>query len=458
MQKPIEHFEKNKSTYLDSLCDLVRIPSVSFDGFDPKRVEDSAQKTLSLMKSTGLENTQVIKFPGAHPYVYGEWLKAKGKPTVLLYAHHDVQPPGREEVWKSKPFEPVQKEGRLWGRGAADDKAGIMVHLAAIDSYLKTVGSLPVNVKVLIEGEEETGSEHLHAFLDSHKDLVKADIMILTDTSNFDVGIPSLTVSLRGLVSISVELSALEGTVHSGMWGGPLPDPVMGLCKMLSTLADSEGNLNIPSLMGKLKPLSSKLRASVDKLPYDEKHFRKQAGMLSGSEIVGGDENNFAKMWYKPSVSINAFEASSRKQAGNVICNKAWAKIGIRIVSPLTPEETQTELIKHLKAQVPWGLKLEVETESLGNWWMTEPNGPAFEAATRAMEKGYGEKVAFIGCGGSIPFVQPFSDALGGAPALLVGVEDPMTNAHGENESLHIEDFYKAIKSSIYLFEEIGKL
>jgi acetylornithine deacetylase/succinyl-diaminopimelate desuccinylase-like protein len=276
--KALVHLQEKFNDYLEDLKTLVRIPSVSFEGFDAKEVRRSAQAVADLMKQRGLENIQILEVPGAHPYVYGERLKAPGQPTLLLYAHHDVQPPGREELWKSEPFEPTLKDGpggpRLYGRGTADDKAGVVIHLSAIDAYLKSGAELPVNVKVVIEGEEETGSAHLPEFLKTYRSKLDADVLVLTDTTNFDCGVPALTVALRGLVGLEVEVRALKGSVHSGMWGGPVPDPAMALSKMLATLVDSEGQIAVPGILDQVPAISAREREDFKKIPYNEKEFR----------------------------------------------------------------------------------------------------------------------------------------------------------------------------------------
>jgi acetylornithine deacetylase/succinyl-diaminopimelate desuccinylase-like protein len=474
--EPAAHLEANFQQYLDDLKSLARIPSVSFDGFPVAEVRKSAQAVAELMKKRGLENVQILEVPGAHPYVYGERLKAPGKPTLLLYAHHDVQPPGREELWKTPPFEPTLKDGpggeRLYGRGTADDKAGVVIHTSAVEAYLKTMGELPVNVKVVIEGEEEIGSGHLPEFLKTYRSKLDADVLVLTDTTNFDCGVPALTVALRGLVGLEIEVRALSKTVHSGMWGGPVPDPAMALSKMLASLTDEHGHIAVPGVMDGVPAVTDSQLAEFKKVPYEEKEFRSQVGMVETAKLVGPDMprggvsaqaaaagglSPMIQVWRLPSLTVNAIQASSRKQAGNVINDAAWAKVTIRVVDGMDPEKTSSLLKKHLQSKTPWGLELHLKDEGCNGAWSTNPHGVAFDAARVALARGYGKEPLMVGCGGSIPFVKPFADALGGAPALLVGVEDPYTNAHGENESLLVSDLRKACLGQIHLFAELAE-
>lgn len=460
---PITYLENNFDSTLNDLCALVKIPSVSFPDFDPKILDQSADAVADLMRGYGLENVQILKMPGVFPYVFGEHCHAPGKPTLLLYAHHDVQPAGRADIWQSPAFTATKREGpgglRLYARGTADDKAGIFVHLAAIQAFLKSGGDLPVNVKVLIEGEEEIGSPHLEEFLKKYNELVSADIMILTDTANHDCGIPSLTVSLRGMVGFDIELRALENTVHSGLWGGLLPDPAMALAKMLAPLVDDNGRIALKEILDLVPELSKMEQDKLAEIPFDEATFRKQSGLIDSAKILKHQKSEFMQLWRYPALTVNAIQSSSRAQPGNTINDVAWAKISVRIAPGMDPARVEKILLTHLEKNIPWGLKMTVHKESCAEGWHVDPFGKhaqVFECATRALKAGYGENSLFSGCGATIPFVKPFAEALKGAPALLIGIEDPYTNAHGENESLLISDFKKAILSEIYLFEELG--
>jgi acetylornithine deacetylase/succinyl-diaminopimelate desuccinylase-like protein len=333
-----------------------------------------------------------------------------------------------------------------------------VMYLAAIASYLASVKSLPINVKVLIEGEEEVGSTNLNKLLERHRGLLSADVVVIADSENFDSGVPSLTASLRGIVTVNVEVRSLSASVHSGTWGGPLPDPVLALSKMVASLVDDQGKPSIPGLLDKVRVRSPQERADLNNLPFTEATYRKQSRLLDGVRIIGGEGPVYEKMWYQPSIAVNVIEASSRKQAANIINDAAWARIGIRTVPDMDPEETLRLLKEHLLKQAPWGVQVTIEAETPSRWWRTSVSGPAFMAARKALEKGYGEKPAMVGAGGSIPFVQTITDALGGAPALLFGVGDPYSAAHSENESVLISDWEKGCRSLILLFSDSAGL
>src|SRR5438874_1835995 len=278
-----QHFDDFKRT----LTGLSRIPSVSAEGFPPQEVRRSAEGMANALREAGVEKVQVLEIPDVHPYVYGEWLHKPGTPTLLLYGHHDVQPPGRPEKWRTPAFEPTERDGRLYGRGTADDKGGCMAHVAAVASYLKGAGGLPCNVKFIIEGEEEIGSENLGKFLDKYRHMMSADFIVLSDTANFDTGVPALTYQLRGICQVDVEVKVLDHPLHSGMWGGPVPDPVQVLSALIASLRNKDGSLDIPGLYKRVaKPSKAQLKR-IRSLPFNEKKFKKEAGLIGNAKLWG---------------------------------------------------------------------------------------------------------------------------------------------------------------------------
>jgi len=456
-ERALEYARDNEENTKEALKTLCRISSISAKDEYKDKVIESAEATASAMRAAGLENVELLTIEGVHPYVYGEWLHAEGAPTVILYAHHDVQPTGDLSKWETDPFEPTEKDGRLYGRGTGDDKAGIMVHLAAIASYLITEGKLPINIKCLFEGEEEIGSPNLETCLKKFKDKLKADIVVLTDTESLQNGVPGITTQLRGLVDVDIEVRALKKPVHSGGWGGPLPDPTLALAKMLAKLADDSGRIAIPGIYDDVKELDSEERVAIRKIEMDEASLRRYSGLIEGARFTG--ESGYSAhelIWHRPAISVNAIQASSRAEVSNVILDNAWAHVGIRIVPNMDPKKVQDMLVDFLRKCAPDNVEVSIERGSTVPWWRTETKHPVFRTVEKAMKAGYGKDLCYIGCGGSIGFVEPFTNVLGGVPAVLMGVEDPDTNAHSWNESLNLKDFQSAIRAMIHFFAELA--
>lgn len=454
----IQQFNKNFPAWLKDLKALVAIPGVSFEGFNPDNLRQTALSIKAMLAEAGLKNARLLELKGVPPYVYAEWMGAPKAPTLLLYAHYDVQPPMREELWQTPPFEAVETKGRLFGRGTADDKAGVLLHIASIASWLQTHGHLPVNIKILFEGEEEVGSPNLSKLLKKHKPLLKNDCMILADMNNFKKGTPTLTVSLRGLVAVEVETDAIHHPLHSGMWGGALPDPIMALSKILAGLIDDKGIIQIPELYKMIRPLTPSELKLLKKLPNDHKAFAKDAGLVKGAALqCKPGESIWKKLWREPSLVVNSIESGGKKLAGNVLMDKAWCRLGIRTVPGMESQKVLDLLIKKIRSLAPKGACVTITPSASTEAWATDLSHPFFQTAQNAMEKGYGKPLVYAGCGGSIPFAELFCKAFPSAPALLVGIEDPESRPHSENESLDLSDFKKAVYAQIRMLEAFSK-
>lgn len=450
-----QHFEDFK----DTLIALSRIPSISAEGFPPAEVRRSAEAMGDALRLAGVEKVQILEIPDVHPYVYGEWMHRAGAPTILLYGHHDVQPPGRPEKWLSPAFAPTERGGRLFGRGTADDKGGCMAHIAAVTAYLKGTGGLPCNVKFLIEGEEEIGSENLGKFLEKYRHMMAADFIVLSDTANFDTGVPALTYQLRGICQVDLEVKVLDHPLHSGMWGGPVPDPVQVLSALIADLRNKDGSLNIPGLYKDVARPSKKQLKRIRKLPFDEKKFKKEGGLVKGAKLWGEKGYSvYEQLWTRPSLTVIAMESHALAGSSNQIVDSARARLSLRTVPNIDGAKAGEALVKKLTKKPPFGVEVTAKMNGSTPWWTTDPEGPAFEAARRALKSGFKKDTAMIGAGGSIGFVQPFADLLGGAPCLLMGVEDPLCNAHSENESLHLGDFKKCVISAVHLYDELSRV
>jgi acetylornithine deacetylase/succinyl-diaminopimelate desuccinylase-like protein len=456
----LEALERRFDQSVEELILLSRIPSVSAPGFDPAEVRRSAVAVEKLLTDVGLEKVEILSLGDAHPYVVGEWLHAgPTAPTALIYAHHDVQPPGRLDHWETPAFEPViRADGRLYGRGVVDDKAGILLHAAALRAWLEAQGSLPINVKMLVEGEEEIGSGHLAEFLREYRERLLCDVLVLSDTANLDTGVPSLTTSLRGIVNVDVTVRALDHPLHSGMWGGPVPDAASALAALLARLVDRNGRCAVPGLEDDVPPLEDAERDELAALPFDASSFCRDAGMQG--ETLAGDPacSVYERLWYRPSISVVALEAMPLAAAANQLIAEARARIGVRVAPGQDANRVCDLLTDFLQRDPPFGVHVESEVKAAVDGWRTRPEGPAFDAARTALEAGFGRPAVAIGCGATIPFVAPFVEVLGGVPALLLGLEDPPCNAHGENESLDLEDFRKAARASAHLLDELRNL
>ena len=416
---------------------LVRIPSVSFKGFDPSNVRRSADVTREILDSSGLE-TQILEVEGAHPAVLGRIEAPDGAPTVLLYAHHDVQPEGPRKLWSSEPFEPVERDGRLYGRGTSDDKAGIAMHAAAIRAW---EGRPPVGVTVFVEGEEESSSEHLEEFISRYRDLLRADAVILADSGNWRTGEPALTSSLRGIVACLVEVRTLDHAVHSGEYGGAIPDALTALVKTLATLHDERGVVAVPGLAS----------GPADPLDLTEEELRTWAGVRPGVELIG-EGGLTERMWTRPAISILGIDAPNTMEASNQLVPSARAKVSMRIPPGQDPEQAMEALVKHLESNVPWGAEVKVEREANGSPHALHGKGPAYDAMERAMTEAFGKAPVFMGAGGSIPFVAVFADSFPDATLMLTGAADPLSNAHSENESVDVSDLEKsALAEALFL-------
>ncbi len=460
MKNAIDWLEKNHEGIIRGLADLVAIPSISTDGEHTAEIERTAKLTCDQMRDAGLNNVEVLRVGNSLPYAYGEWLEAgPSKPTVFLYAHHDVQPVNYVEQWKSDPWKLTRRDGRLFARGSADDKAAISAFLGAIAAYRKTSNQLPVNIKMLVEGEEEIGSKNLMKFFDVYRDKIKSDVIVVCDTENIEVGLPCITYSLRGIVQVHVEVRTAAIPVHSGMAGGALPDAAIALNAILGRLYWKNGPVDIPGLYTDVRPVTEKERAVFRKLPWDDAKFRDEVGVVpSAHYAVEEGLSVYEQTWRRPAVTIVAQEASSIKSVSNQVLPKAEAIISVRIVPDQKPEAVAKCLQEFFTKDAPWGAEVTVKPQGNVKWWMTDPNGPAFECAMSALRDGFQKEPVGIGSGGSIGFVGPLAELFGGAPALLLGIEDPASNAHAPNESLHEGDFKKLMNSLARLFENLGKL
>lgn len=424
------------------LEDLTRIPSVSLDAFDQAHVEASAQATAALLRAEGLD-VEIVR-EGGRPAVIGHIDGPEGAPTVMLYAHHDVQPPGDDQDWDSPPFEPTERDGRLYGRGAADDKAGIMAHLAALRAH---AGALPVGVTVFVEGEEEIGSDSLPTLLEKHGEKLRADAIVLADSMNWAIGEPALTTTLRGLIRVVVTVTTLDHGVHSGMFGGAVPDALTALVRILATLHDDAGDVAIAGLRS----------GTASDLEFDEARLREESGLLDGVEVIGTG-SLLDRMWAKPTATVIGIDAPSVAKSSNTLVPTASAKVSIRLAPDEVPQDAYAAVQRHIEANTPWGARVEVHLDDQGAGFDAHAEGPVYDQARAAFTDAWGVEPVDIGVGGSIPFIASFAQRFPDAAILVTGVEDPDTRAHGANESLHLEEFEKVCVAEAVLLARLGAM
>ncbi|MGI9155542.1 MAG: dipeptidase [Marmoricola sp.] len=426
------------------LEDLVRIQSVSADPERASEVQRSAEAVSALFEAEGF-SVQISSAAGGAPAVIAHKSGPVGAPTVLLYAHHDVQPENDHADWDSPPWEPTERNGRLFARGAADDKAGIATHLAAARIF---GDDLPVSVTVFVEGEEEVGSDTLPALLKQHRDELAADVIVIADSGNWDIGVPALTTSLRGLVRVDVEVRTLTHAVHSGMWGGLVPDSLVALSRLIASLHDDQGNVAV-------RGLHSGPAADVD---YPEVRLRAESGAVAGVQWIGSG-STVERLWTKPALSITGLDAPKVAGASNTLVPMARARISMRTAPGDGTQSALARLTEHLEQHVPWGAELNVIVVDTGAATQIDATGPAYDAARSAFREAWdGTEPIDMGVGGSIPFIAEFLEAFPEASVLVTGVEDPDTRAHGANEGLHLAEFERVLLAEALLLQGLGCL
>jgi acetylornithine deacetylase/succinyl-diaminopimelate desuccinylase-like protein len=425
------------------LEDLVRIQSVWADPARRDEVHRSARAVADLLSQAGFQQVEIVAEGGA-PAVIAHHPAPPGAPTVLLYAHHDVQPEGEPAQWHSEPFEPTERDGRLYGRGSADDKAGIATHLAAFRAH---DGNPPVGVTVFVEGEEESGSPSLGRLLAAHKDKLAADVIVIADSDNWTTEIPALTVSLRGLADCVVEVATLDHGLHSGLWGGVVPDALKVLVRLLASLHDDDGNVAVQGLY----------EATAAEVDRGSQWVRAESGVLDGVHEIGSG-SVAQRMWAKPAITVIGIDTTPIAKASNTLIPRASAKVSMRVAPGGDAAAHLHALRRHLEQHAPWGAHVKVIPGDIGQPYAIDAAGPVYEAARDAFRQAWGTDVVDMGMGGSIPFIAEFAAAFPDATILVTGVEDPGTQAHSVNESLHLGVLERAATTEALLLGMLGQL
>ncbi len=432
-----------------NLGDLVRIPGIAWDAFDPQQLERSAEAVADLFRETGIFELVEIRRSEANgkvgaPAVVARRAARNGRPQVLLYAHHDVQPPGDLSVWNTPEFQPTLIDGRIFGRGAADDKAGIVTHLTAIKTLVETLGKdFEVGVSIFIEGEEEAGSPTFRNFLEENRDVLAADVIIVADSANWTTTIPALTTTLRGLVSQVIEVQTLDHAVHSGMFGGAVPDAMMATLRLLASLHDEAGDVAV-------KGLHSSKAADLD---FTEQQLRIDSGLLDGVSAIGTG-SILDRIWTKPSITVIGIDAMSVAMSSNTLLPSVRAKISMRIAPGQEPRDALELLRQHLEQNVPFGAKLSYGEVEMGKPFEANSAGWAKKLAEASLSAAFGNDSVDIGIGGSIPFIADLLEVFPAAQILVTGVEDADSRAHSPNESVHVDTLRGAmVAESLFLIK-----
>jgi len=450
-----EYILAHRDQHLNELCEFLRIPSISAKTEHKPDIERAAQWVATHLRSAGFQTVEVVP-TALHPLVYAESLQAPGKPTILFYGHYDVQPAEPLDLWTSPAFEPTVRDGRLFGRGTADDKGQVHIHLKALESLFKTHGKLPINVKVLIEGEEEVGSVSLWEYVQKNKARLQADALVVSDTSMLAPGAPSITYGLRGLNYYQIELTGPERDLHSGVYGGAVPNPITILCELFAKLHDKDFRVAIPGFYKDVAKLSKAERKSLNALPWKEKDFRKAVGAPAycgekGFSIV-------ERLWTRPTMELNGIWGGYQGEgAKTVIASKAFAKFSTRLVPNQNPDKIARLVEKHIRKLLPKSVKMKFETLSTGKPWVAPFHAPIFQVAQAALQKGFGKKAVFIREGGSIPFVTQMHDTFK-VPCVLIGFGLPDENAHAPDEHIALDNYFNGIRAIAHFYEDLASL
>jgi acetylornithine deacetylase/succinyl-diaminopimelate desuccinylase-like protein len=448
---PIAFVGSHLDRFRAELDEFLRIPSVSakseHDG-DTRRAAEWLSRRLA---DAGL-SSQLVETTW-HPIVLAEWRGAPGAPTVLIYGHYDVQPPEPLDEWESPPFEPTVRDGRLYGRGTADDKGQLYMHVKALESYLATGGSLPVNVIVVAEGEEEVGSPSFAPFLEAHRKRLDCDVVVISDTGMFAEDLPSLGFSLRGLAYFEIHVTAAKSDLHSGEYGGAVPNPGNALAAILASLHTSDGRVAVEGFYDDVLDWDEETRAQIRSLPHDDGAYRAELGVGALTGEKGYD--TLERLWIRPTCDVNGILCGyTGEGAKTVLPNRAMAKVSFRLVPDQTPEKVRQLFEKHVARVAPKGVRVEVKELHGGRPWRAKIEGPAFEAAAEALEETFGKRPVLMGGGGSIPIVPEMEESLG-ATALLVGFSLPGCNLHAPNEWLPVAHFEKGIETLVRLYHKL---